>query len=330
MPEGMAERGLQVQLKGEGNSSCLQCAELLCCRGLLRKKEREKALVFTGIALVTLCAIAVVLLELGNLLFSELLSCDCLINEGIFFSVVSLALLAPTKGPLLIHWTINTLGNSMYLIKWTSGGCGGKIQNFVTLPSSLRASKQSSTAQTFRSDAEESSDWEESQPLERILEDQVTATFQYQIVGYLQMRGLGRIAERVCEELGLEEIDDLVNVEVEEIGQLEWLTPQQKKQVLALVREVTVRLSAAESDLSDDDTAPHQQGLDSRVSASSSTQPSCQQPSAKRIQTFRERKQSLRELAASDDEGIDDSFDVVLPRNFFRKFNSIPGFVNSE
>jgi hypothetical protein len=311
----MAERGLQVQLKGEGNFSCLQCAELLCCRGLLRKKERKKALVFTGIALVTLYAIAVVLLELGSLLFSELLSCDCLINEGIFFSVVSLALLAPTKGPLLISWTMNTLGNSMCLIKWTSEGCGGKIQNCVTLPSSLRAS-------TLRSDAEESSDWEESQPL--------AATCQYQIVGYLQMRGLGRIAERFCEELGLEEIDDLVNVEVEEIGQLEWLTPETKKKIVVLVREATVRLSAAESDLSDDDTAPHLQALDSRVSASSSTQPSCQQPSAKRIQTFRERKQSLPELAAGDDDGIDDTFDVVLPRNFLNKFNSIPGFVNSE
>ncbi len=81
------------------------------------------------------------------------------------------------------------------------------------------------------------------------------ATFQYEIVEYLKKRGLGRIAERVGEDLGLEEIDDLKRVELEEIGQLEWLKPQQKKKLLELVREVTARLmSADDNELSADDT----------------------------------------------------------------------------
>jgi hypothetical protein len=67
-------------------------------------------------------------------------------------------------------------------------------------------------------------------------------TSQHEIVAYLKRRGLSRIAERVCEDLGLEEIDDLKRVELEEIGQLEWLKPPQKKKLLELVREETARL----------------------------------------------------------------------------------------
>jgi hypothetical protein len=64
-----------------------------------------------------------------------------------------------------------------------------------------------------------------------------TATSQYQIEPYLKRRGLARIAERLSEELGLEEIDDLKHVEFEEIGQLEWIKPVQKKKLLELLRE---------------------------------------------------------------------------------------------
>jgi hypothetical protein len=43
-------------------------------------------------------------------------------------------------------------------------------------------------------------------------------TSQYEIVAYLKRRGLYRIAERIGEELGLEDIDDLKRVKREEIG----------------------------------------------------------------------------------------------------------------
>ncbi len=79
------------------------------------------------------------------------------------------------------------------------------------------------------------------------------ATSQYEIVAYLKKRGLVRIAERFCEDLGLEEIEDLKRVDLEEIGQLEW--PQQKKKLLELVREETARLmSADDNEHSADDT----------------------------------------------------------------------------
>ena len=82
-----------------------------------------------------------------------------------------------------------------------------------------------------------------------------TAISPYEIVAYLKGQGLDRIAVRVSEELGLEEIDDLRHVEFEEIGQLEWVKPVQKKKLLELVRKVTACLmSADESDLSGDDT----------------------------------------------------------------------------
>ena len=41
---------------------------------------------------------------------------------------------------------------------------------------------------------------------------------------------------RVSAELGLERIDDLERVELEEIGQLEWLKPVQKAKLLKLCR----------------------------------------------------------------------------------------------
>ena len=82
-----------------------------------------------------------------------------------------------------------------------------------------------------------------------------TPTSQYEIVAYLKRQGLGRIAVRVSEGLGLEEIDDLKHVEFEEIGQLEWLKPVQKKKLLELVREETARLmSADDNEHSADDT----------------------------------------------------------------------------
>jgi hypothetical protein len=69
-----------------------------------------------------------------------------------------------------------------------------------------------------------------------------TATSEYEIVAYLKRRSLDRIAERVCEELGLEEIDDLRYVKTEGLSKVEWLKDVQKEKLLKLCREVTARL----------------------------------------------------------------------------------------
>ena len=84
-----------------------------------------------------------------------------------------------------------------------------------------------------------------------------TATSQYEIVAYLKRRGLDSIAERVSEELGLEEIEDLRYVKTGGLDKLEWLKDVQKAKMLKLCREVTARLmSADDSDrCSADDTS---------------------------------------------------------------------------
>jgi hypothetical protein len=63
-----------------------------------------------------------------------------------------------------------------------------------------------------------------------------TVTSQYEIVAYLKRQGLGRIAERVCEELGLEEIDDLRYIKTEGLNKLEWLEDVQKAKLLKLLK----------------------------------------------------------------------------------------------
>jgi hypothetical protein len=66
-----------------------------------------------------------------------------------------------------------------------------------------------------------------------------TATSQYEIVPYLKKKGLQRIAERLSEELFLEEIDDLQYVKEERLNKLEWLEDVPRAKLLWLVRDVT-------------------------------------------------------------------------------------------
>ena len=65
-----------------------------------------------------------------------------------------------------------------------------------------------------------------------------TATSQYEVVAYLKLKGLARIAERLSEELGLEKIQHLQHVDEEQIGKLDWLKPLQRKVLLEICREV--------------------------------------------------------------------------------------------
>jgi hypothetical protein len=82
-----------------------------------------------------------------------------------------------------------------------------------------------------------------------------TTTYQYEVVAYLKKRGLQRIAERLSDELSLEEIDDLDHVKEERLNKIEWLEDAPRKKLLKLCREVTARLmSADDNDLSADDT----------------------------------------------------------------------------
>jgi hypothetical protein len=112
-------------------------------------------------------------------------------------------------------------------------------------------------------------------------------TSQYEIVAYLKRRGLYRIAERVGEELGLEDIDDLKRVKREEIGQLEWLKPQQKNKLLELVVEETASLMSAD----DSDAA----SVTSSVASQSSTCYAQSESSldVKRRESFRIERDSL-------------------------------------
>jgi hypothetical protein len=112
-------------------------------------------------------------------------------------------------------------------------------------------------------------------------------TSQYEIVAYLKRRGLYRIAERVGEELGLEDIDDLKRVKREEIGQLEWLKPQQKNKLLELVVEETASLMSAD----DSDAA----SVKSSVASQSSTRYAQSESSldVKRRESFRIERDSL-------------------------------------
>jgi hypothetical protein len=66
-----------------------------------------------------------------------------------------------------------------------------------------------------------------------------THTSQYEIVAYLKKRGLQRIAERLSEELYLEEIEDLQHVNEERVNKLEWLEDVPRAKLLKLVREAT-------------------------------------------------------------------------------------------
>jgi hypothetical protein len=82
-----------------------------------------------------------------------------------------------------------------------------------------------------------------------------TTTYQYEVVAYLKERGFQRIAERLSEELSLEEIDDLQYVKEERLHKLEWLQDAARAKLLQLCREVTARfMSADDSDLAGDDT----------------------------------------------------------------------------
>jgi hypothetical protein len=76
----------------------------------------------------------------------------------------------------------------------------------------------------------------------------------------LKKRGLGHIAERLCEELGLKEIDDLRYVKTEGLSKLKWLQDVPRTKLLKLCCEVTACLMSADDSDSASVAAMHQEG----------------------------------------------------------------------